>query len=193
MTDAEANELVADRFSRIMNATTSPAGVVGDPPVAAAATAVLLVAYLAARRTDASPQVQQVLLVLVALPLALAIFVAIALMGARRRVVKWLAGLPFPVENMNAILNGMGDQLEVTFKGPAPEAAALNQKLDEIHTDCFVTESKDQVVSMRIGVVDNKRNPATSNHRRYRRVLELVERMLLPLHKEHPIEAVRVR
>lgn len=193
MTEAQAGELVADKFSRIMNATTSPLGVAGDPPVAAAATAVFLVAYLAARRSDASPVLQHALLALVLLPLAVAIVVALALLGARRRVVRWLAAQPFPVENMNVVLNGMGDSLEVTFQGDPPDTPALNAKLDAIHTDCFVIESKDRVVQMKIGVVDDKRNPAASNHRRYRRVLDLVERMLVPLHAEHPIEAVRVR
>ena len=193
MTASEASDLVAARFSRIMNATTSPLGVAGDPPVAAAATAVFLVAYLAARQSEASPMVQQVLLVLVALPLALAILVALALLGARRRVVAWLAGLPFPVDNMNALLNGLGDGLEITFRGAVPATPQLNAKLDEIHPDCFVTDSKEQTVTIRIGVVDSKRNPAASNHRRYRRVLDLVERILVPLHAEHPIDTVRVR
>lgn len=193
MTEAEANELVASRFSRMMNATTSPIGVIADPPVVALATAVLFVAYLAARISDASPLVQQILLVAAALPIATAIVVTIALVGARRRVVKWLAGQPFPIENMNALLNGLGDCLEVTFAGSPPETAALNAKLDAIHTDCFVADTKDQAVLMKIGVVDDKRNPAASNHRRYRRVIDMVERMLVPLHAEHPIETVRVR
>jgi len=193
MTEAEANELVAGRFSRMMNATTSPAGVAADPPIVAVATAVFLLAYLAARQSDASPLVQNALLVLVAVPIAVAIVIAIALLGARRRVVTWLAAQPFPIENMNAVLNGLGDCLEVTFKGPPPETPALNAKLDAIHTDCFVADSKEQIVLMKIGVVDDKRNPAASNHRRYRRVMEMVERMLVPLHAEHPIETVRVR
>ena len=193
MTEAEANDLVASRFSRMMNATTSPLGVIADPPVVAVVTAVLLVAYLAARRSDVSAPVQTALLVLVALPTAAALVVAIALMGARRRVVRWLAAQPFPIENMNAILNGLGDCLEVTFRGPLPETAALNKKLDAIHPDCFVADTKDQAVLMKIGVVDDKRNPAASNHRRYRRVLDLVERLLVPLHAEHPIEIVRVQ
>lgn len=193
MTEAEASELVSKSFSRMMNATTSPVGVAGDPPVAAVVTAVFLIAYLAARQSDASPLVQQVLLVLVALPLAVALLVALSLLGARGRVVRWLAAQPFPVENMNAVLNGMGDAIEVTFRGEPPETPALNARLDAIHPDCFVIESKDGVVSMKIGVVDSKRNPASSNHRRYRRVADMVERMLVPLHAEHPIEVVRVK
>lgn len=192
MTETEANDLVAGRFSRMMNATTSPAGVIGDPPIVAVVTAVLLLSYLAARRSDASPVVQQALLVLVALPTAVALVVALSLLGARKRVVRWLAAQPFPIENMNAVLNGLGDCLEVTFKSAPPETPALNAKLDAISPDCFVADSKEQVVLLKIGVVDDKRNPAASNHRRYRRVIALVERMLVPLHAEHPIESVRV-
>ena len=134
MDKAQANELVAARFSRLMNATTSPLGVAGDPPLVAAATAVLLVAYLAATRSDAPPALQQVLLVLVAVPVGFAILVTFAILGARSKLVAWLAGLPFPLENMNAILNGLGDELEVTFKDGAkvPETAAMNAKLDAV-------------------------------------------------------------
>lgn len=193
MDKAAAGELVAERFSRMMNATTSPAGVAGDPPVVAVATAVFLLSYLAARQSDAPEGVQQVLLVLVCVPTAVAIFVALGLLGARSRVVAWLAGLPFPLENMNAILNGLGDGLEITFKSSVPETPAVNALLDGVHPDSFVTDSKDQMVVVRIGVVDNKRNPAVSNYRRYRRTQELVERVIIPLHKDHPIETVRVR
>jgi hypothetical protein len=195
MDKAQANDLVAQRFSRLMNATTSPLGMVGDPPVVAAATAVLLVAYLAARRSDAAPMLQQVLLVLALVPVGFAILVTFAILGARGKVVAWLAGLPFPLENMNAILNGLGEELEITFKeGVAvPETAALNPKLDAIHPDSFVTDTREQTVVIRIGVVDNKRTPAASNYRRYRRVLDLVERVLVPMHAESAIESVRVK
>lgn len=195
MDKAQATELVAERFSRIMNATTSPIGVVGDPPIAAASTAVFLVAYLAARRSDAPEGLQTALLVLVASPLAVAIFTTFALLGARSKVIAWLAAQPFPVENMNAVLNGLGDALEITFAPGAkvPETPALNAKLDAIHPDCFVIENKDDTALVKIGVVDSKRNPAWTNHQRYRRVLEMTEKLLVPLHAESPILTVRVR
>lgn len=193
MDKRSAGELVAESFSRLMNATTSPAGIAGDPPIAAAATAVFLLSYLGARQAGAPPTVQLVLLVLVGVPTAVAIVIALALLGARGRVIDWLAGLPFPVENMNSVLNGLGDGLEVTFKDTVPETPALNTQLDAVHTDSFVTDTTEQVVVIRIGVVDSKRNPAASNHRRYRRVLDLIERVLVPLYENHPIESVRVR
>jgi hypothetical protein len=193
MDKAAAGELVAERFSRTMNATTSPAGVAGDPPVAAVATAVFLIAYLAARRTDAPPNVEHALLALIFVPTVIAILVWLALMGARGRVVAWLAGLPFPLENMNAVLNGLGDGLEVTFKDSVPDTPAVNALLDSVHADCFVTDAKDKIVILRIGVVDSKRNPAATNYKRYRRTHDLMDKVILPLHRDHPIETVRVQ
>ncbi|MEZ4308688.1 MAG: hypothetical protein R3F14_11640 [Polyangiaceae bacterium] len=190
MTETEASELVADRFSRVMNATTSPLGVASDPPVAAAATAVFLVAYLAARRMDAPPIAQTVLLVLVA---------ALRGRGPRRAL---LLGAPSRRRGSPASLCCREHERDLErprrrprdhLQGFRPRDPALNAKLDEIHTDCFVTDAKDQAVTVRIGVVEDKRNPAASNHRRYRRVRELVERVLLPLNAEHPIETVRVK
>ncbi len=190
---ARASDSVAARFSRMMNATTSPVGMFGDPPVVAAATAVFLLIYLAARGSDASPLMQQICLVLTAIPIGLAILVALLLLGSRGRVVSWLADQPFPIENMNAVLNGLGEGLEITFREAVPKAPELYQKLDSVHPDCFVTDEKENAVTVRIGVVDSKRNPAYTNHQRYRRVLELVERVLVPLHANAPIETVRVK
>lgn len=190
-----ASELVAERFSRMMNATTSPLGVAADPPIVAVATAVCLVAYLGARQMEVSARVEQALLVLVFVPIGIAVLVSLALLGSRGRLVEWLSKQPFPIENMNAILNGLGDGLEVTFQEgvKVPATPELNAKLDTVHQDCFVTESKDGVVTMKIGVVDSKRNPAASNYRRYRRVMEMVEKILVPMHADLPIVTVRVR
>src|SRR5262245_56056229 len=124
-----AEESIATRFTRIMNATTSRYGVLSDPPIVAMCTSPLLIALLAARRLDADPLVIDALSVLVALPLFVAVVVSLALLGARRRVVDWLAGLPFPVENMNAVLNGLGEGLEITFAGECPLTPALNAEL----------------------------------------------------------------
>jgi hypothetical protein len=192
MDKASAGELVAARFSRMMNATTSSAGIASDPPVVAVVTAVFLVIYLAARQSGVSADVLQVLLALVGLPFVVAIVIVLALLGARRRVIGWLESLPFPLENMNAVLNGLGDGLELNFASSVPETPSLNSALDAVHPDCFVTDTKDQMVVIRIGVVDNKRVPPISNYRRYRRVIDLATRVLVPLHQKHPIETVRV-
>ena len=173
MTDARAraDESVATRFSRVMNATTSPLGVLTDPPIVAVVTAVLLFAFLGALRMDMGGLVP-VLGGIAALPVSVAFVTSLALVGGRKNVVDWLSTVPFPIENMNAILNGLGELLEVTFEGERPSAADLNAALERIHPDAFVTrhEPEESTVDIRIGVVDSKRNPSVSNHARYARL-----------------------
>lgn len=193
MDKASASDLVSLKFSRLMNATTSPLGMWGDPPLAIGLGAIFLMGHLLALRFEADPRLAYALLCAAAVPIVAAIGIALALSGARDRVVSWLAGLPFPVENMNALLNGLGDEIEVTFAGPAPEATEVNPKLDAVHADCFVTGTNESTMTVRVGVLENKRSPAASNHRRYKRVVELVERALVPVHGEHPITSIRIR
>jgi hypothetical protein len=128
-----------------MNATTSRYGVLTDPPIVALVTSPLVVALLAAHELSLGPLVVQVLGVLAALPLLVAVAVSLALRGARARVVDWLAGLPFPVENMNAVLNGLGDGLEITFTDACPSSLELNAELDKVSPDAFVIRAPDVV------------------------------------------------
>lgn len=196
-----AAESVSTRFTRIMNATTSRWGVLTDPSIVGALSAPPVVALVAALRLEASPSILLLLEILSAAPLTVAVLVALVLTRARAHVVGWLAGLPFPVENMNAILNGLGESLEVTFEGDAPAVPDLNVDLDKVSAETFVTQSgpegprSDQRrwVDVRVGVVDSKRNPSASNHERYTRVREIVERALVPLAAKFPIAEVRVK
>jgi hypothetical protein len=206
MTDsakARAEESVSSRFTRLMNATTSPWGVLTDPSIVGVATAPFVIGLLAALRLDGPRPAILALEALVATPLSVAILCALVLSGARRKVIDWLASLPFPVENMNAVLNGLGESLEVSFSGSAPEAPSLNVALDKICAESFVTavgpegrepeEGELRWVELRIGVVDSIRNPSRSNHQRFQRVQAIVQEALLPLHAEHPIAVVRVK
>ena len=196
MTDAaRADQSISERFSRMMRATTSPLGMFTDPFVIALPTAVGLVTLFALMQSGASIAAVRAVQVVAALPIALACVVTVVLFGARRRVVGWLAGLPFPVENMNAVLNGLGESIEVTFESSSPTIQELNPLLDAVHTDCFVLTASPEtrVVDIRIGVVDSKRNPAATNHARYVRVQRIVERALVPLHATHPIVEARVK
>ena len=190
-----ADESVSTSFSRLMRATTSPWGMLTDPPLVAVATAVPAVAVLVARRYDVVGAPLLALEALAALPVVVALLVTLALLGARARVVDWLARAPFPVENMNAVLNGLGDNLEITFGGEVPSTERLNAELDKVHADAFVTESvaAEHRVEVRIGVVDSKRNPARSNHQRYARVTAIVDQVLAPLAGSFPIREVRVK
>jgi hypothetical protein len=193
-----AEQSVSARFTRIMNATTSRFGMFSDPPVVAILSGIGLIAFLAALQLGASRDVAYALVVVMALPIAAALLITVGLLGSRKRVVDWIASVPFPVENMNAVLNGLGEFLEVQFKDGGPTSVELNKELDTVHPDCFVTkvtpeQGPVEFIELRIGVVDSKRNPAATNHQRYERVRALVERVLIPLSKRFPITEVRVK
>lgn len=198
-----AAESISTRFNRIMNATTSRWGMFTDPSIVGVATAPPVVALVAALRLEASPGVILALKLVAATPIAIAVLLALALTSARGRVIDWLATLPFPVENLNAVLNGLGDSLEVTFRGDAPSVPDLNVSLDKISPETFVSKSgpegEDEKrgdprwIEVRIGVVDSKRNPSASNHERYVRVQSIVRDVLVPLSERFPIVEVRVK
>jgi len=197
-----AAESISTRFTRIMNATTSRWGMFTDPSVVGALSASPVVALVAAVRLEARPPIILLLQVLSAAPLVVAVLIALVLMRARAEVVDWLAGLPFPLENLNAVLNGLGESLEVTFAGATPQVPEFNVDLDKVSAETFVTQSgpegetksgERRWMEVRIGVVDSKRNPAASNHQRYARVRAIVEQVLVPLAAKFPIVEVRVK
>lgn len=193
-----ADQSVSADFTRLMKATTSRWGMFTDPSIVGLATAPIVVALLAAVRFEAAPALITALQVLAPLPVLTAVALTLSLTGARARVVDWLAGVPFPVENVNAVLNGLGESLEVTFRDPAPDVKELNAALDRVSPECFVSRGTDDtkdpaVVEVRIGIVDEKRNPSVSNHRRFVRVQALVGEVLIPLAQHHPIVEVRVK
>jgi hypothetical protein len=201
---SRAAESVAARFTRIMNASTSRSGMLTDPPVLALATGVLFIAFLASLRIEAAASLVPIFGALAALPFVVGVVVSIGLLGARGRVIDWLAGLPFPVENLNAVLNGLGEGLEITFAESCPPTAELNVLLDAVSPDTFVTRSpaatepeaapaERPVVEVRIGVIDSTRNPTASNHQRYARVRALVDTVLVPLHAQHAVVEVRIK
>jgi hypothetical protein len=193
-----ADQSVSVRFTRVMNATTSRFGVLTDPSVVGLATAPVAVGLLAALRLEAAPSALLALEILVAVPLGIGVATALSLTSARGRVVRWLADQPFPIENVNALLNGLGEALEVTFREAAPDAKSLNAALDRVSPECFVGRTVEdtgdaRVVELRIGVVDSKRNPSASNHQRFERVVALVNDVLRPLSATSPIAEVRIK
>jgi len=190
-----ADDSVSHSFTRIMRAATSPIGVLTDPPLVALAEGVIVIIAVTLYNVGvlAKAQLWVVYLVL-ALPVLAAIGVDMRLRSARAQVVQWLASVPFPVENMNGLLNGVAQNLLVRFRGEPPPRTELNVELDKVHPDCFALEydANEPEVDVRIGVLDNKINPTTANHRRYRRVQDLIEQALIPLSEKHPIELVRI-
>lgn len=191
-----AAERVATRFTREMNASTSRLGALTDPPLVCAAVALVVVASVIAynlRVIDASGL--PIVYLAAATPVLFALGVSLYLRRAREQVVSWLASLPFPIDNVNGLLNGVGQTLVVRFvAAPPPPRDELNDRLEAVHEDCFALDvlPSDPEVGVRIGVLDSKLNPAGANHRRYRRVVDLVDSALVPLHEEHPIAGVRV-
>lgn len=201
---SRAAESVAARFTRVMNAATSRWGTVTDPPILALATGVFLILLLASMRVEGAAGLVPIFGALTALPLVVGVVVWLALLGARARVIDWLAGLPFPVENFNTVLNGLGEGLEVTFVASFPPSPELNAQLDAVSPDCFVikapaalephaTATDPAMIEVRIGVIDSPRNPSASNFRRYERVRALIDAVLVPLHAKHPVAEVRIK
>lgn len=198
---ARASDSVSTRFTRLMNATTSRWGMFTDPSIVGVGTAPPVVALLAAVRLEASPSVILAIELIAATPITIAVLLSLSLLGARARVIDWLAGLPFPVENMNAVLNGLGDSLEVVFRDAPPPVPELNVALDKISAETFITKTgpedpksdEPRWVEVRIGIVDSKRNPAVTNHQRFERVRAIVADVLVPLAETHPIAEVRVK
>jgi hypothetical protein len=201
-----AEQSVSSRFTRVMNATTSRWGVLTDPSMVGLATAPAAVGLLAAVRLEATPGLVMGLELLAAVPVTVAVLVGLSLTRARGRVVEWLATLPFPVENLNAVLNGLGESLEVSFQGRGPDVKELNAALDQVSPESFVFKggeaqapgvardpAEPHVFEVRIGVVDSTRNPSASNHQRFRRVQAIVHEVLIPLAERHPIVEVRVK
>jgi len=84
------------------------------------------------------------------------------------------------------------------FQNGGPTSVDLNKELDKVHPDCFVTkvtpeQGPVETIEFRVGVVDSKRNPASTNYQRYERVRAIVERVLIPLSTRFPITEVRVK
>ena len=183
---------VAERFTRLMRATASPYGELTDPTLVAAAMGVTVFAGLTFRAaTGMPPNVGSVFLASV-LPLSLGLAFNWPLRSSRERVVAWLAGLPFSVGNLNGLLNGIATVLRVRFVETVPRREALNDLLEPIHPDCFALEfdEAEPIVEILIGVPSSKWNPARSNHLRYERVRQILERAVVQIACEHPVVEV---
>jgi hypothetical protein len=190
-----ASDRVAEHFTRAMRAATSPLGMLTDPPVVCAAEAVVVLASVVLYNLNVIDRAGlPIIYAAIAVPIAGAVGVNFSLRTAREGVVSWLAGLPFPVENMNGLLNGVAQHLVVRFSADTPTREALTDMLDEIHTDCFALDfhEVEPEVELVIGVPDSKLNPASAAYRRYQRVQQMIDRVLVPVSAEHPIDWVRV-
>jgi hypothetical protein len=188
MDRTEANEQVAEKFTRLMNATPSRYGLLSDVAAASILSAGVLLVGLFALRNATSSTGRNWVLALAVLPLLASVVASAAFAGSREKVVSWLASLPFPIDNMNGILAGTSDELELvlTRDSPMPRRAELDPALERISEEILILAERgdERIVEIKLGVIDSKRWPMLTNHRRYRRLADVVEQVLVPLGRE---------
>lgn len=186
------DDSLAERFTPQMNAATSRFGAVTDIPIAFAAAAILVVALVLLHRLVPSLGLA-VLGPIAAIPLVACVAANVALRGARRQVLAWLDTLPFPLDNVNAVLSGSGEHFAIHFESDVPERAAVTTILETVCPEAFVVDIDDQqkIMSARFGIDDSKVNPLGAAYRRYARMREVVSGPLSRLHETHPIKLVR--
>src|SRR5258708_444718 len=113
MDPSEVSERIAEKFTRVMSATPSPRGAWCDLTAASVLSGLVLAVGLFAIRKSSDPRSVELVLVVAALPLSASFLLSLTLGGSRSVVVRWLASLPFPIDNMNAVLAGLGDTIQV--------------------------------------------------------------------------------
>lgn len=189
----QADESLARSFSLAMNAATSRWGLLCDVVYSSTAAAVGASSFgLALHYQKTGLAVLGAVIAVV--PVVTCVGANLALRGARRRLVGWLASQPFPVENMNAILAGLGEEFEIHFGGEMPSREEVMEHLSRVSEDVFVLEEhEDQKLMLaRLGVIVNKHLIQTAGWRRYDRMHRVVDQALVPLHGRYPIAMVRV-
>jgi hypothetical protein len=182
MTPKEASECVAEKFTRVMNATPSPLAPFCDPMAASVLSGAIVAAgFFAIRRSNDAALLYAVLAVAV-VPLVASLLLS--------------AALPFPLDNLNALLAGLGDTIEIVFAPGAelPTRATLQPRLDAISDDVLLVRERldERTLEVRLGIIDSKRLPLRTNHARWNRFVEVMEKVVIPLSKNTPIERVRV-
>lgn len=178
-----------------MRATTSPWGPLTDAYLVGVPTALLTLGAAIAGGLGWRPgEALPLVIAACASPLICSLVASVAIGDARSRVVAWLASVPFDVVNVNGLLDGVGDALIVRFAGVMPPRAELDALLRGVHPDVFALlyDEQDNEVGIKIGVLDNPRNPTVAHRRRYLRVQRIVADVLLPLHETKGIHSVRI-
>jgi hypothetical protein len=188
-----ADEALVAKFTWPMNAATSRLGLFCDLvfAFALAACAGFLFVISAHFRSIA---LASVLGVLTVAPLIVWLVGNLALRNARRGVVQWIASLPFPVENLNAVLLGMGETFELHFLSEVPPRSVVMDHFAAVSDDAFVLEVRDEqkMVLSRFGVVVSKHNPHGGAYARYALLRQLVGRSLIELHHDFPIARLQI-
>ena len=196
MTPSEASETIAEKFTRVMNATPSPLGLLSDVINASLVSALIIAIGLFMIRRSSDPAALYAVLGASAVPFAVCVIVSIKLRGTREKVVAWLTTLPFPVDNLNSLLAGLGDTVELVFaKGTViPARADLQPRLEAVSDDILLVKERpeERTVEIRLGIIDSKRVPLYTNHQRWKRLCDVTEKVFAPLAKQSPIERMRI-
>lgn len=189
----DVEQSVSPRFSRAMNATCSPLGMLTDPAVIGAASAVSVMVALGLRLAFGAEHGTWLYL-LAAAPLLGGLGVMVALSGGRKKVVGWLQRVPFPVHNVNGLLHGVAQTVLIRFAGARPPREEINLLTEAVHDDCFALsyEGDEPEIEVRVGVPEGTANPTRANHERLLRVQRLVDEALVPLSERYPIAWVRI-
>lgn len=194
---AQASERIAARFTRVMNATTSPRGQLCDLSMAALLSALPLILIVRqAAGDDLRSATTAVLAALAALPIVVSLLAGLSLRNARETVIDWLAARPFPVENLNSILAGISDEFEIHFAPGArlPAREELQKLLDPFGEDTLAmsVDEERRFALVKLGVFDTTRLPLRGNYQRYSRFQRLIEEVVTPLHQKAPVASVLV-
>lgn len=198
MDRTQAEESVAAHFTRVMNATPSPWGIYSDFILAGVTAGLIALAGLVVGPRLLRPDLAvAVVIALTAVPFVVSGVASYALrQRSRDRVVDWIAKLPFEIVNLNAVLAGLGDTIELTFQKdvPLPARSSLQPKLEQISDDLLVTEERpeERLIQIRLGVIDSKHLPQRTNHVRWARLCAIMDRVIVSLHETNPIERIVV-
>jgi hypothetical protein len=179
-----------------MNATPSPLGLFIDLFAASILSGALVVGGLFGIRRSTDASALYIVFAVAALPLVASLLLSVLLRGSRVKVVAWLSRVPFPVDNLNALLAGVGDTVEIVFAPGAdlPTRATLQPRLDAVSEDVLLVKERpeERTIEIRMGIIDSKRMPLRTNHQRWVRLLELTEKVFVPLGKSSAIERMRI-
>ena len=186
-----AEEAICARFPLEWNAATSRWGAFADVVNAfavAAAMGLLLVLAAHFKQTILA----WIFGVLTAAPVVTCVAMNIVLLGARKETVNWLSALPFPIDNLNAVFAGFGEEFEVHFRSEVPARDVVMEQFAKVSEDVFVlaTHEDQRMTRARLGVIMSKHTPQRQVYYRYRRFRQVVDRSLVALHEKHPIDRV---